>query len=230
MEKKIQLPDEEFDKIVYRLCSFLNDHNFFEISQHLLQLITNKTSITYQLELAKITLFFKDYDKAIEISNDIVSKDKKNHNAWIIRGHAFYFKKNLFDSEESYVKAIRCSTQFDPQMLFRLGMTYVNRKTWDDAKVVFLKLLKENYSFAWRYLGLSYMRLGQFEHAEESLNEANLLDVENVSIWGYLTIFCLLCGRKNQGFECVKEVMKSSSLDLSILEEIGDLFYTKYGI
>ncbi len=142
MEKKIQLPDEEFDKIVYRLCSFLNDHNFFEISQHLLQLITNKTSITYQLELAKISLFFKDYDKAIEISNEIVSKDKKNHNAWIIRGHAFYFKKNLFDSEESYVKAIRCSTQFDPQMLFRLGMTYVNRKTWDDAKVVFLKLLK----------------------------------------------------------------------------------------
>jgi len=113
-------------------------------------------------------------------------------------------------------------------MLYRLGITYIKRKTWDDARVVFSKLIKENFGFAWRYLGLAYTRLEQYEFAEEALNEANLLDIENHEVWRYLTLYSLLTDRKPQALECLCEVNKVKYEEIPILIEIASLFSKPY--
>lgn len=195
-----------------------------------MEFIINKSSIKYLIEQAKILSFKKDYDPVINFCDEILSKEKTNYIAWILRGNAFFFKNNIFDSEESYVKAIRCkpdrAERFDVKMLYRLGLVYVRRKTWADAKTVFLQILKEStsYGFAWRYLGLSYMRLGEYSLAEEALNEANLLDVDNSYNWAYLTIFCILVNRKYQAYECLNELNKTKFDNTELWEEIADSF------
>jgi tetratricopeptide (TPR) repeat protein len=205
-----------------------------EISEKILQLQifnnpNNKNLIVFQLESAFILLFRKQYDRVIEVTNEIINVEKNNYRAWLIRGNAYFFKKDLYNSEESYIKAIRYkpdNEKFNIKMLFRLGMTYIYRTTWIDAKTVFLKILKEEpgYSFAWGYLGLALMKLGEFQSAEEALNEANLLDIENMTIWAYLCIFCIILNRKNQALECLNELTKMQFQDVKLLEEIGDLF------
>lgn len=175
----------------------------------------------------------KDYIKVIKIAEEILSSEKTNYTAWILRGNAYYFKNNIFDSEESYVKAIRTkpdkNNKFDVKMLFRLGMTYIRRETWGDAKTVFFQILKENsgYSFAWRYLGYALMKLGEYDSAEEALNEANLLDIENPVVWAYLCMFCISVGRRYQALECLNELVRNKFDDVKILEEIGLMFYSK---
>ena len=84
-------------------------------------------------------------------------------------------------------------TKFEIKMLARLGIIYIGRKSWNDAKTVFLHILKESslHSFAWRYLGLALTNLEEYEAAEEALNEAILLDIENPLTWAYLTMFCI---------------------------------------
>jgi tetratricopeptide (TPR) repeat protein len=228
--KKPILPDDQFDSIFYTLCNFFNDYYFFEVSEKFLDFITNKSSIKYLIEQAKILSYKKEYDQVISLCNEIMQKEKNNYIACILRGNAFFFKQNIFDSEESYVKAIRCkpdrTERFDVKMLYRLGLVYVRRKTWADAKTVFLQILKEStqFGFAWRYLGLAYMRLGEYNLAEEALNEANLLDVDNPENWAYLTIFCILVGRKFQAYECLNELNKTKFENCELWEEIGDLF------
>ena len=37
----------------------------------------------------------------------MLPKNPDNVEAWVMRGHAFFLHGNLFDSEESYVKALR---------------------------------------------------------------------------------------------------------------------------
>ena len=73
-----------------------------------------------------------EYDEVIQITNIIVEKDKSNYNAWILRGSAFYYKNNIFDSEESFIKAIRFKPEkketYDVKMLFKLGTIYLKRK------------------------------------------------------------------------------------------------------
>ncbi len=192
--------------------------------------ITNKNSTKFLIEQAKILSFKKDFDQVIPLCDEILQKEKNNYIAWILRGNAFFFKQNIFDSEESYVKAIRCkpdrAERFDVKMLYRLGLVYVRRKTWADAKTVFLQILKEStqFGFSWRYLGLAYMRLGEYALAEEALNEANLLDVDNPENWAYLTIFCILVSRKYQAYECLNELNKTKFENCELWEEIGDLF------
>ena len=39
--------------------------------------------------------------------DEMLPKNAENHEAWIMRGHAFFEHGNLFDSEESYIRAYR---------------------------------------------------------------------------------------------------------------------------
>ena len=229
-EQKAQISDQ----IYFDLCKFFNDYSFYEISDKILENhIIDKSSTKFKLECAKILLIKKDYDKVIKIVDEILLTEKTNYTAWALRGNAYYFKNNIFDSEESYVKAIRTkpdkSKKYDVNMLFRLGMTYIRRETWGDAKTVFFQILKDNpgYSFAWRYLGYSLMKLGENDSAEEALNEANLLDIENPVVWAYLCMFCISVGRKYQALECLNELVRNKFNDVKIFEEIGMMFFSK---
>ena len=226
------LNSEQCNTIWYNLINLFNEYEFYEISDKLLEFIDDegKESITYDLEKAKIALFFKDNDKAIELCDIIIKKEEQNNLAWILRGHAYYYKKNLFDSEESYIKGIKYkprNSKFDIKMLTRLGIIYIGRKTWNDAKTVFLHILKESiyHSFAWRYLGLALTSLKEYSAAEEAINEAISLDIENPYTWAYLTIYCINVGRKEQALACLNELIKMKFSNVETTADIAALLY-----
>ena len=230
--KNPSLTPEQCDEIWYYLINFLTKNEFCEVSEKLLQFINDeaKSSTEFKLAKSKISLFFRRNDEVIQLCDEILSKDDQNYNAWVLRGHAYYFKNNLFDSEESYIKAIKYkikNTKFDIQMLTRLGIVYIRRKTWSDAKVVFLQILRDSvyHSFAWRYLGLALTNLEEYEAAEEALNEAILLDIENPLTWAYLTMFCIKVKRDEQALACLNELIKMKFNLIDITSEIASLFY-----
>ena len=230
--KNPTLTSEQCDEIWYHLIRFFTKNEFCEISEKLLQFISNESKKTSQFKLAKakICLYFKRNDEVIQLCDEILTEDEKYYEAWVLRGHAYYFKNNLFDSEESYIKAIKYkvkSAKFDIQMLVRLGIVYIRRKTWSDAKVVFLQILRDSvyHSFAWRYLGLALTNLEEYEAAEEALNEAILLDIESPLAWAYLTMFCIKVKRKEQALACLNELIKMKFNIIDITSEIASLFY-----
>lgn len=83
---------------------------------------------------------------------------------------------NLFDSEESYINALRIKIQGKPTLKdnalqTRLGIIFCKRQSWRDAKTVFTKLCKDSVSTtAWIYLGLSLIKLGELEAAEDAIS------------------------------------------------------------
>ena len=232
--KSPSLTNEQCNSIWYNLINLFNEYEFYEISNKLLEFIDDegKQSIEFKIQQSKIALFFKNYDKAISICDEILKKESDNYLAWILRGNAFYYKKNLFDSEESYIKGIKYkprNSKFDIKMLTRLGIIYIGRKTWSDAKTVFLHILKEStyHSFAWRYLGLALTNLGEYSSAEEALNEAISLDIENPFAWAYLTIYCIKVERKEQALACLNELIKMKFKNVETTSDIAALFYKK---
>ena len=53
----------------------------------------------------------------------------------------------------------------------RLGIIYTLRRSWKDAKTVFLKVCKDRMSTnAWIYIALSYIRLGELASAEDAIS------------------------------------------------------------
>ena len=230
--KTPSLTGEQTNSIWYNLINLFNQYEFYEISNKLLEFIDTegKNTVEYKIQQVKISLFFKDYDKAISICDNILKENNENYLAWILRGNAFYYKKNLFDSEESYIKGIKYkprNSKFDIKMLTRLGIIYIGRKTWKDAKTVFLHILKESslHSFAWRYLGLALTHLEEYSAAEEALNEGISLDIENPHAWAYLNIFCIKVKRNEQAMACLNELIKMKFKDVGTIATIAALFY-----
>jgi tetratricopeptide (TPR) repeat protein len=108
----------------------------------------------------------------------------------------------------------------------KLSLLYIETKSWYEAKVILQEILRDSieHSFAWRYLGLVLTRLGEYDEAEKALTRANLLDVENPTIWAYFTIFCLNAKRRNQALESLNELHKVNFRDIALLKEIAFLF------
>ena len=225
------LTNEQTDSIWFEIAYLFNRFNFYEISEKLIKNVSEETkqSLQYKTEQAKILLYRKDYEKAIEFSDAIIKENQLAYEAYLIKGHSLFFLNKYKEAEDTYIKAIRFKPQeikFDIEMLVKLGMIYINNKQWYDAKVIFKQILRDNveHSFGWRYLGFALTKLGEYNEAEKALRRANLLDIENPIIWAYLTIYALSTGKKNQALECLNELSKVNFNDIALLKEIGNLF------
>ena len=225
------LSNDQIDSIWFETAYLFNRFNFYEISEKLIQFVSEETrqSVQYKIEQAKILLYRKDYQKAIEFADGIIKENQLAYDAYLIKGHSLFFLNKYKEAEDTYIKAIRFKPQeikFDLEMLVKLGMIYINNKQWYDAKVIFKQILRDNieHSFGWRYLGFALTKLGEYSEAEKALRRANLLDIENPIIWAYLTIYALSTGKKNQALECLNELSKVNFNDTILLKEIGNLF------
>ena len=225
------LTNKQIDSIWFETSYLFNRFNFYEISAKLIKFVTEETkqNVQYKIEQAKILLYRKNYQKAIEFADSIIKENQLAYEAYLIKGHSLFFLKKYKESEDTYIKAIRFKPQeikFDLEMLVKLGIIYINNKQWYDAKVIFKQILRDNveHSFGWRYLGFALTKLGEYAEAEKALRRANLLDVENPIIWAYLTIYALSTGKKNQALECLNELSKVNFNDTALLKEIGNLF------
>ena len=230
--KKPILNNEQLDSIWFESANLFNRYNFFEISEKLLENATEETkqTISFKAEQAQVLLFRKDYEKVIELCNDIIKQNKLSYKVYIIQGHALYNLSRYQEAEQIYIKAIRFKPQeipFDIEMLVKLGLIYIKQERWYDAKVIFKQIIKNDpeTSFAYRYLGYALTQLGESNDAEKALMKANMLDIENPLIWAYLTIFNLNNGKKNQALECFNELCKVNFNDVKIMKQIANLFY-----
>ena len=230
--KKPVLNNAQLDSIWFETALLFNRYNFYEISEKLLENSTEETkqTIEFKNEQARVLLFRKDYERVIELCNDIIKQKKLSYDTYIIKGHALYYLNRYQEAQETYIKAIRFKPQeitFDIEMLVKLGLIYIKEEKWYDAKVIFKQIIKSDpeASYAWRYLGFALTQLSEFEDAERALMKANMLDVENPLIWAYLTIFDLNNGKKNQAIECFNELNKVNYNDVNVMKQIAKLFY-----
>ena len=225
------LTNSQMDSIWFETAALFNRFNFYEISEKLIKYVTEETkqNVQYKIEQAKILLYRKEYQTAIDFADSIIKEDQLAYEAYLIKGHSLFFLNRFKEAEDTYIKTIRFKPQeikFDLEMLVKLGLIYISNKQWYDAKVIFKQILRDNveHSFGWRYLGFALTKLGEYADAEKALRKANLLDVENPVIWAYLTIYALSTGKKNQALECLNELSKVNFNDNALLKEIGNLF------
>ena len=92
---------------------------------------------------------------------------------------------------------------------------------WADAKVIF-EICAEKYETAFSYLnlGVANLNLGDYEAAEKLLKKANVLDIANANVWGYMTLVMLKSGnRVNSAFQSIKEAIRLKIVNQNLLLE-----------
>ena len=232
------MDSKENDKLFFEVVDFTLQHNLTKIASSLLKYIQNQDSERFKIEFARVKHQEHSYMEAIESLDKILSKNGDHPEALILRGDSYFDEGNIFESEESYIKFIQThtakeaeSTQKYYNILERLGIVYIERRAWEDAKTVFLRCTAENNTTnAWLSLGISCLRLHSYEEAEDALTQANYLDSHNPEVWGYLTLLCLKYPndtRADQAEYCILRALKLGNENWAVLEEIADIYADK---
>jgi tetratricopeptide (TPR) repeat protein len=95
------------DQIFFELMDLLLENNLFKAADIALEYIQDLHSNQYLYTKAKIRICQGNYPEATGALDEMLPNNPDNYEACIMRGHAFYLHGNLFDSEESYIKALR---------------------------------------------------------------------------------------------------------------------------
>jgi tetratricopeptide (TPR) repeat protein len=162
--KDADMKPADSDDMYFGLIDTLNNLSLHrKMADTALSKCIDKHSIRYLFTAAKVRMHQERFSEAAACLDELISKQKDHLEAWVLRGHAYYFNDNLFDSEESYIKALRLNPHLDDKILQeRLGIVYIKRKAWKDARTVFLKCCKETTRFvSWAYLGYCLLKLGE---------------------------------------------------------------------
>ena len=72
-----------------------------------LNYVQDKHSKKYLITIAKVRTMQGRYLEATAALDEMLPNNKDNLEAWVMRGHAYFLHGKLFDSEESYINAIK---------------------------------------------------------------------------------------------------------------------------
>lgn len=103
----------------------------------------------------------------------------------------------------------------------QLGNLLLSEGKVRDALGVFtLGIQCWNCGLMWLGAGIAYFRMGEYEAAEESLNESNIRNPLNPRTWAYLALLCVRT-RRDEVEELVQRVMIQGLSDPALWAEIG---------
>lgn len=105
--KDQQLPPEHSDSLYLEFVDFLLENLLFNLADQALKNIKDLTTERYLVTLSKVRTLQGRYLEGVAALDQVLDRDPKNQAAWVLRGHAYFLNGNLFDSEESYIKALR---------------------------------------------------------------------------------------------------------------------------
>ena len=74
-------------------------------------------------------------------------------------------------------------------------------------------------------LGVACLNLGDYDAAEKLLKKANVLDIANANVWGYMSLVMLKSGnRVNSAFQSIKEAIRLKIVNQNLLLECSKSF------
>jgi len=219
------LTEDEYDSIFYNLVDFLLKVKQVDLCEKALNYLQNKENPKYLLIAAQCRFLNKDYEGSLRLLTALLEREPRNQRALKYKANIHFLRSEYAYAETAYIKYIM--TKPPPKSLtiyMNLGISFFMRGNWAEAKVCFFKCCENPLkatATAWKYLGMSYLRLELFNDAEDALAKANLMDNLNAEVWGYLGILCLKHGKRViQANQVLTEAFKLNLCNANILEEI----------
>ena len=188
------------------------------------------------LRFARLYMQTRKYENMAYNITEALTAETNNVDAWILKGDMHYLQKQFTEAESAYERAILVGKNPKiPSLYLRLGNIYLNTtsnnpegpyiiKKYEDAKDTFL-LACECWRCSTSFLGVAkaYYLLNKLHDAEQALNQANIYNNLNPSVWGYLYCVCMKQNRESEAKQALAEAMKRNLKDEVLLKEIENI-------
>lgn len=130
-------------------------------------------SVEELLKKAKMLRKSENYEKAIEIYDSILKKEKDNIKALNGKGAVFLLQKEYAKASKIFEKVLTINPNFD-KALYNKGLVLYKFKKYEDAVRFFNRAIKinQNYAKCFNAKGASLFKLGKYRDAIKAFEEA----------------------------------------------------------
>lgn len=204
----VRLSQDEENDVYLELGEYLLDKSLCGLAKKVISKVTDQNSVKVLFNMAKSKMLLLEIHAAAddlakiwnELSPDMIE-------AHVLYGHCKYMLDEFEASKDAYMRAIRIANMQkselkDPLLHQRLGQILIESGMFSDAKVIF-EMCADKYetAFSFMNLGIACLHLEDYASAEKVLMKANVLDIQNSNVWGYMTLVMLKSGnRLNSAF------------------------------
>jgi tetratricopeptide (TPR) repeat protein len=225
-KRLLHLKDPDSPGIYQYLAEFLLGLCFEQLADHCLTQEVNrvgKATISCMLLLGQLYYQQEHWEKAVVTLKQVLAQQKDNVKACLLLGDVYRKQKRIEEAADMYDKAIELQGEDVPGKVYvRLGRVQLELGRYDDARDNYLWGAKVwPCGLTWLGVGIAYYRLDDFAHAEQALNESNILDNLNPITWAYLCLRCLKAERPEEADFAFNQALKQNLRDPDLITEIG---------
>jgi tetratricopeptide (TPR) repeat protein len=161
------------------------------------------------------------YEEAASQVKDLMGDD--NFQAQILMGDIRAQENKGVEAEVHYERALRVKPEGATGGVYvRLGNIYMTLGRYKEAKDTFIIGVRVwCCGLTWMGVGIAYYRMDDYIHAEQALNESNILNNQNPKTWAYLCLCCLKTRRDEEADFALNQALKLHLGDVDLLCEIG---------
>jgi len=186
-----------------------------------------------QAEECLMEAIYKERPRTSRMSSNAPAESAKPRSIfsvemWTLLAHAQYLQKKS-DAINSYTTVLEMrEAPFDNMVYLRLGRMLTDSGTPEDlerAKQVFLKACTTfPTASSWLGVGIACYHRRQYEQAEEALIEANLRDIDNGVVWGFICLVCMQLQRDEEADRALHLALRRGIDRPEVLREIGFVY------
>lgn len=163
-----QLSGQEAQDMRLGLMNYFVDYGFFKLGKDYLEKLSS--SDRKSIMMAHILVSEEKFDDAVEVAEKLLEKDSKSMELLMLKAEICFLSEKLFECEEVflYLLKLKPAANHSYSIYLRLGLTYLHRKSWEDAKNTFNKAveLRSNSAAGWLGLGVANLRLSLLKESE----------------------------------------------------------------
>ncbi len=152
-----QLSQQESQEIRLSLMQYFIDYNFYGLARGYL----GKLSDGERKEQLRALVLMGEgqYEGALEVVERLLEKSSRNMEYLLLKADICFQSDRIFECEEVflYILNLKPTPAQAYSIYLRLALTYLNRKSWEDARVTFNKAveLRPNSAAGWMGLGIA---------------------------------------------------------------------------
>ncbi|KAI8618763.1 hypothetical protein BC830DRAFT_1107404 [Chytriomyces sp. MP71] len=206
-------------------------------------LLKTGPSVAPYLLLSQLELQRGNPTVAVENIKSAMQVRQDDPDVWAALGHLQFRQRVWTEAQQSYETVLTLPNEPAnlPLIYIRLGFLYlkslgsITKKVSERvyAEVELAKRAKTMYIRAcelkpsaqsWLGVAKASILLGQYDEAEDSLSEANVLNNRDSEVWAYLALLCLTQDRQFEAGQCISQAIRNKIKNIEALRLVGVAF------
>ena len=204
-----------------------NSNNYNDYITHLEKATQQDNAAYLKKELANAYLKAKQYEKALNLLENVSSQKPDSFDTWLLIGGIYQAMDQMEKAIEAYEKALSIKSDKDNIYLL-IAELYQKDNKWDKAKDIYYRLLelKPKSHVAYFFLGQIEKKEGNIDKAMQHYKQVVEISPDTLQAWFEIARLYKDQKKKKKVIKTYQTILKKDANNIQAMIELGAFYFT----